>query len=596
MQCNPQGPVGKPQQRLQGRQRERSQGSPHSWPATPRASRRHPLLAWFALALATVVAVPALAAPIGTAFTYQGVLKDSSLPANGSFSFVFRLHDDEFAGSQVGSDVNLSGVSVTDGLFTVELDFGAVFDGTELWLEIEVDSQVLSPRQRLSATPYALHAATADVEIFSAIEVPSGSNPVADGSLDTLRLTAGGIVTITGDAVTDTVNISAVELDGSPTNELQNLFGTIAGDSGSTTADDQVDTLTVAGGSGITTSVSGDTLTIAASGDSGVRVTAVDGLPSQGDCSSANEGELLYGRDFEALFVCVGTGWQISALSEYLPPFGSNGSAPGQFSRPTGVDIDTSDRIVVADRINHRIQVFDSSGDFLFTFGGLGSGNGQFDLPIGIATDPANRILVADTDNHRIQVFNAAGSFQFSFGSEGSGNGQFSFPRHLTGDSPGRIIVADSNNHRIQVFDSSGGFLFRFGSNGSANGQFVDPRGIAVDGSGRIIVADRGNSRVQIFASSGAFIAKFGSSGSGPGQFNFLRGLATDGSGRILVADSNNDRIQVFDGSGTFVSAFGSAGNNTGRFESPQDIAINGLGSIVVADTNNDRIQIRLYP
>ncbi len=52
-------------------------------------------------------------------------------------------------------------VEVTDGLFIVELDFGAVFDGTDLWLEIEVGSTVLSPRQHVTAAPQALFAATA---------------------------------------------------------------------------------------------------------------------------------------------------------------------------------------------------------------------------------------------------------------------------------------------------------------------------------------------------------------------------------------------------------------------------------------------------
>ncbi len=53
----------------------------------------------------------------------------------------------------------LNGVTVTDGLFVVELDFGAVFDGTELWLEIEVGGSTLGSRQNLTPTPFALYAA-----------------------------------------------------------------------------------------------------------------------------------------------------------------------------------------------------------------------------------------------------------------------------------------------------------------------------------------------------------------------------------------------------------------------------------------------------
>jgi len=68
------------------------------------------------------------------------------------------------AGAQVGPLLNQTGVLVTGGLFTVQLDFGDVFDGTALWLKIAVQCAGdpsytdLSPRQPLTAAPYALYA------------------------------------------------------------------------------------------------------------------------------------------------------------------------------------------------------------------------------------------------------------------------------------------------------------------------------------------------------------------------------------------------------------------------------------------------------
>jgi hypothetical protein len=100
-------------------------------------------------------------ATVGTAFTYQGKLTDGRNPANGEYDFQFDLHDDPTADSQVGSTINVTKV-ITDGLFTVELDFGDVFDGTALWLEIGVrpggsggSYTTLDPRQPLNAAPYA---------------------------------------------------------------------------------------------------------------------------------------------------------------------------------------------------------------------------------------------------------------------------------------------------------------------------------------------------------------------------------------------------------------------------------------------------------
>jgi len=67
--------------------------------------------------------------PVTTAFTYQGRLtSDGGDPIDDSCDFQFGLWDDPDAGSPVGPALNLPGVAVADGLFTVQLDFGSVFD------------------------------------------------------------------------------------------------------------------------------------------------------------------------------------------------------------------------------------------------------------------------------------------------------------------------------------------------------------------------------------------------------------------------------------------------------------------------------------
>jgi hypothetical protein len=102
-------------------------------------------------------------AEVGNAFTYQGYLKDGSNPANGKYDFQFILYNALSGGSQAGSIVATDDVAVTKGLFTVALDFGTVFDGTGLWLEVAVrpgsstgSYAILSPRQEITPAPYAL--------------------------------------------------------------------------------------------------------------------------------------------------------------------------------------------------------------------------------------------------------------------------------------------------------------------------------------------------------------------------------------------------------------------------------------------------------
>jgi hypothetical protein len=101
-----------------------------------------------------------------TAFTYQGRLNDGQGPANGSYDFLFTLFDSNTNGNQQGLTLTNAATTVTNGLFTVTLDFGNQFPGEERWLEIAVCTNgggnfiTLSPRQQLTATPYAIKAAS----------------------------------------------------------------------------------------------------------------------------------------------------------------------------------------------------------------------------------------------------------------------------------------------------------------------------------------------------------------------------------------------------------------------------------------------------
>ncbi len=119
--------------------------------------------------LVLLLAVSTMAAPLGTEFTYQGVLSDAGAPASGIFDFRFFLYNADAGGSQVGPVVLIEDLTVTDGRIATQLDFGSVFDGTALWLEVGVRDgglpgayTVLSPRQELTAAPFAQHSQSAD--------------------------------------------------------------------------------------------------------------------------------------------------------------------------------------------------------------------------------------------------------------------------------------------------------------------------------------------------------------------------------------------------------------------------------------------------
>ena len=135
-------------------------------------------------ALLAIVSISRIcAATLGTAFTYQGQLREGGVPANGRYDLRFELFNSETGGSPSSSPVAQNAVFVSNGLFSVSLDFGAnVFNGANCWLQIGVRPAespdpfvTLSPRQSLTPAPYSLYTLKAE----------SLAGPLPDSQLST---------------------------------------------------------------------------------------------------------------------------------------------------------------------------------------------------------------------------------------------------------------------------------------------------------------------------------------------------------------------------------------------------------------------------
>ena len=139
-----------------------------------------------------------------SAFTYQGKLTDGGSPANGTFDITFKLYDALANGTQIGADVEKDNVAVSDGIFTVSLDFGSsAFPGAARFLDISVRPGAstgaftqLAPRQAITSSPYAIAAERAGFAARTAT-VTSGATPSVTG-LTTLVLNYPSSSSITG--------------------------------------------------------------------------------------------------------------------------------------------------------------------------------------------------------------------------------------------------------------------------------------------------------------------------------------------------------------------------------------------------------------
>ena len=162
----------------------------------------------FAMAIVTLL-FPALclsAHAQGTAFTYQGRLLDNGSPANGNYDLTFAVFNVPNLGNPVSANITNGPLVISNGLFTVTLDFGAgVFDGNPRWLQIGVRTNVsdpftlLSPRQALSPTPYAVLAGNVpDFAITSNKLAPAavGSAQLAPGAVQAGNIATGAVTTV----------------------------------------------------------------------------------------------------------------------------------------------------------------------------------------------------------------------------------------------------------------------------------------------------------------------------------------------------------------------------------------------------------------
>ena len=280
------------------------------------------------------------------------------------------------------------------------------------------------------------------------------------------------------------------------------------------------------------------------------------------------------------------------ALPQFNHVLSLSGAGANSFRLPIGITT-TSTNIFIVDTLNHRVQVYDHTGNYVSQFGSQGDANGQFAAPVGITTN-GTHIFVADNGNHRVQIFDYSGNHVKTFGTKGSGNGQFTNPQNILTTST-HIYITDANNHRVQVFDHTGNYISQFGESGTGAGQFNNSRGITTNGI-NLFVTDTNNDRVQIWDFNGNYIKSFGIQGHANGLFNSPRAITSTDT-NLYVVDAENHRVQVYDFSGNFITQFGDTTPSSadGRFNTPRGITTNDT-HLYIADSGNNRIQVFEIP
>ncbi len=317
---------------------------------------------------------------------------------------------------------------------------------------------------------------------------------------------------------------------------------------------------------------------------------------------------------------------------------GNSGWANGtgsaaRFSHPTGIDIDSSGNLYVADNFNHTIRKITPAGVVTTLagqagFSGSADGTGsaaRFYWPEGVSLDGLGNLYVADWGNHTIRKVTTAGGVVTTLAGSAGNNGstdatgsaaRFRWPGGVLADGSGNVYVADTNNYTIRkiapgaVVTTLAGVAMQRGctdGTGSA-ARFAAPSGMAFDGSGDMIIGDSPNKTLRKVTTAGVVTTVAGSPGFNEGsndgtgskaQFYYPEGLAVDGAGNAYVADTANHTVRKVTPAGVVTTLAGLAKNGgsvdgTGsdaRFFQPAGIAVDGSGNLYVGDTANHTVR-----
>jgi sugar lactone lactonase YvrE len=313
---------------------------------------------------------------------------------------------------------------------------------------------------------------------------------------------------------------------------------------------------------------------------------------------------------------------------------GDGPAASTELNFPTGLAVDASGNLFIADQSNARIRKVSAAGIVTTVAGsgtfGFSGDNGpavsaSLNGPQGIAVDASGNLYIADTGNSRVRmvstsgtIITVAGNGTAAFSGDGGSaiSASLCFPFGVAVDTTGNLYIADTNNRRIRKVSANGiittvagGGTNGPGDSGPATSASLFPKGVAVNAAGDLLIADTGNSLIRKVTSGGAiatvagnWIASFSGDG-GPATSASLCtpfAVAIDASGNIFIGDTCNNRIRKVSAGGivTTLAGNGAAGFSgdggpavSASMNSPRGVAVDSSGNVFFADAQNNRIR-----
>jgi uncharacterized repeat protein (TIGR01451 family) len=347
-----------------------------------------------------------------------------------------------------------------------------------------------------------------------------------------------------------------------------------------------------------------------------------------------------------------------TATSAYLP--GAYGIVRDAVTGNTYISLEYYSIVYKVDS-SGNVTPYAGNGVGGFSGDGSAAASAQLNFPSGLAVDASGNLFIADASNNRIRrvdvnshvITTVAGSgnqyngLGFFGGLSGDGSpatgALMNFPRGVAVDQNGNLFIADTNNNRIRMVDNSPDHIITTyaGAGGGCGGQtdaigdgcpavegtLVAPLSVTIHSSGDLYIADSGeNLARKVDNTANHIITTYAGSGTGcAGQtdtvgdgcpaiqaaLNSPSGVSVDASEKVFISDTNHQRIRQVDtttnhiittvaGNGSLCSSLTAAPANCGNggaatgalLNSPMGVFVDGLENILYADFGSNRFRL----
>jgi sugar lactone lactonase YvrE len=259
---------------------------------------------------------------------------------------------------------------------------------------------------------------------------------------------------------------------------------------------------------------------------------------------------------------------------------GDGGAATNAtLNNPSGVAVDADGNLFIADDLNNRVRKVDltgiittvaGTGAFAFAGDGGFATNASLSNPSGVSVDGSGNLFIADFWNNRIRKVDRNGIITTVAGGGSSGlgdgglatNAGLQSPTGVVMDSSGNLFIADPGDNRVRRVDTNGVITtvagngpngFAGDSGPATNATLNVPRAVAVDIFGDILIADFNNNRIRKLDKNGIITTVAGNGSEGYSSdggaatnatLHYPSGVAVDASGFLYIADSGNNRLR----------------------------------------------------